>query len=183
MHRQDAQHAVGDVHIEHRRQHRDHVDEILMRQHHRLWLPRRARGEYERRDGVRSDLSRKQRISLCLLGLRSHLKDLVKGPHFRAPLLTKEGCRRFGDGVVLCRAATLLLSESLCKCLSQFRILSIKLRRQHYRRYLGRLGKVHDLLDRRRRIDRNGGRTGFENAEIRHSPFGHIVRIKNDAVA
>ncbi len=48
------------------------------------------------------------------------------------------------------------------------------------RRFAG-LGERDDLGDRARRIDRDRGRSCFEDAEIGHSPFGHVVREQNDA--
>ena len=45
------------------------------------------------------------------------------------------------------------------------------------------LREIHDLVDRARRVDRDRRRARFQNAEIGHSPFGHIVRKQDDAVA
>ena len=61
MHRQHGQNAVRDVHIEHAREHRDHVRKILVREHHGLWRAGRAGSKDQRRDRIRKDLWREAR--------------------------------------------------------------------------------------------------------------------------
>ena len=171
MHRQHGQDAVRDVHIEHDREHRHHVREILVRQHHRLWRAGRAGSKDQRRDrcsnGSLPEASALRFASSISLGISKTSSNVQTGTRHPVSI----SAWRVSSPSAKPRSVSLPDPDSPPPVSGLITIADAS----------PAFAKCDDLVDRACRIDRDGGRTGFENAEIGHSPFGHVVREQNDA--